>query len=297
MSSSSLVSDIWKVLSFQAFNPDAAEASLPLKDRAGQGVIGGLYLGPAQMTSCIIRHTRAGFVFSNITKRPIDFPIKELRPEDFRACFKEKVRDLVVTVGGITDVSLKANIRKQPELSELVMLSTQPQKLLGASFAKNMRYSLLHNGNQNQCFLAATDQLQLSAIADVIDKAQFRIIRYQSALVSALDKVMDEEDVKAGRVFPLILDNGNAFFTKVSAQGMWEGWRFRAKVITSPEDSVLKVFLNSLSLTGSDTLLVVDLGSNYDYPVEKDLEGISFKRFEQSVVGKEYLPFYLSTLN
>jgi len=249
------------------------------------------------MTSCIIRHTRGGFVFSNVIKRPIDFPIKELRPEDFKACFKEKVRDLVVMVGGVTELSLKANIRKQPEVSEMMMLSSQPQKLLGPNFAKNVRYSILHNPAHNQCFLASTDQLQLNGLMDVIEKAQFRIVRMQSAFVSALDKVLDEDDVKNARTFPLILENGNAFFTKVSPQGMWEGWRYRAKVINSPEDSVLKVFINSLGLTPQDNLLVVDLGSNFDYPIEKDLEGIAFKRYENFTCGREYLPFHLATIN
>lgn len=294
---STLLNDIWGLLSFKAFNPDVAEASVPLRDRVGQRTIGGLYVGPTQMSSCTIQHTRGGFVFSDIQKRPIDFPLRELRPEDFKACFKEKVQELVVVMGGMTELALRTNIRKQPEVNELMMLATQPQKVLGQSFVKNIRYSLLHHPAQNQCFLASTDQLQVNALLDVIDRAQFKVIRAQSAMVSALDRVLDEEEVKSGRVFPLVLDHGNAFYTKVTTQGVWEGWRYRAKVITSPEDSVLKVFLNSLSLTPADTLLVVDLGSNYDYQIEKDMEGINFRKYDIPAVNQEYLPFYLSTLN
>jgi hypothetical protein len=249
------------------------------------------------MSSCIIRHTRGGFVFSDIVHRPIDFPLRELRPEDFKSCFKEKVQDVVLTVGGMTEVSLRTNIRKQPEANELVMLSTQPQKMLGQSFAKNIRYSILHHPTQNQCFLAATDQLQLNTVFDVLDRAQFRVARAQAAMVSALDKVLDEEEVKTGRAYPLILENGNAFYTKVTPQGVWEGWRYRANVITSPADSVLKVFLNSLSLSPEESLLVVDMGSNYDYPIEQDLEGINFRKYDVPAVNSEFLPFYLSTLN
>lgn len=292
-----ILEDIWKVLSFKAFMPDTNEPLLPLRERAGNATFGGLYIGPTQMTSCIIRHTRGGFVFSNVIKRPIDFPLRELRPEDFKACFKEKVRDLVVVVGGMTDISLKANIRKQPELTEMAMLANQPQKLLGSNFAKNVRYTLLHNPAHNQCFLGGTNQINLNSLMDVIEKAQFRIVRMQSAMMSALDAVLDEEDVKSGEVCPLILDNGNAFFTRVNDRGMWEGWRYRANVINSPEDSVLKVFINSLSLTSQDNLLVVDLGSNYDYPIQKDLEDVSFRYYDIAATGREFLPFYLSTIN
>ncbi len=297
MNTSNMLADVWNVLSFKAFLPEPGEATLPFKDRAGQGTFGGLYIGPAQMTSCVIRHTHGGFVYSNITKRPIDFSLKELHPEDFRSLFKEHISNIVLSIGGITDISLKSSIRRQPEVSEMLMLSNQPQKLLGSNYVVNHRYTLLHNQNHNQSFLAGTELMQLNALLDVIKRAQFRPVRVQSALVSALDKVMDEDEVRTGRSFPLVLDNGNAFFTKVSPAGVWEGWRYRAKVITSPEDSSLKVFLNSLSLSAQDNLLIVDLGSNYDYPIEKDLEGVSFRRYEVAAVGREYLPFYFSTLN
>lgn len=277
--------------------PDVAEPTLPFKDRAALGTFGGLYVGPAQMTGCVIKHTRGGFIFSDIAKRPIDFSLKEIHPEDFKTFFKEKIQDLVLVVGGLTELSLKANIRRQPELGEMLMLSNQPQKLLGMNYTASHRYSLLHNPNHNQSFLAGTDLAQLNGLLDVLKRAQFNVVRAQSAMVMALDKVLDEEDVKAGRTYPLILDNGNAFFTKVGQQGVWENWRYRAKVITSPEDSALKVFLNSLSLGAQDNLLVVDMGSNYDYPIEKDLEGINYRRYEVAAVGREYLPFYLSTLN
>jgi|GEM_PF-2099619 hypothetical protein len=293
---SNILKDVWDILSYKAFLPDPAEPTLPLRNRAF-GTVAGLYIGPAQMVGCLIHHTRVGFSFSNITKRPIDFALKELHPEDIRTLFREKVDDVVVIAGGLTDIALKSNIRRQPEVSEIVMLSSQPQKLLGSNFVANHRYSLLHNPVHNQSFLAGTDQLQLNVIVEVVKRAQFRVIRLQSAMVCALDKVLDEDDVKQGRIFPLILDNGNAFFTRVGQQGNWEGWRYRAKVISSPEESALKVFLNSLSLTAQDNLLIVDMGSNYDYPIEKDLEGINFRRFEATSVGREYLPFYLSTLN
>lgn len=294
--SSTLIKDVWNILSMKAFVPDTGEPTLPFKDRAGQGVFGGLYVGPSQMTGCIIRQTRSGFTFSNIVKRPIDFSLKELNPDDFKTLFREKVEDVVVLAGGITELSLKANIRRQPEVAEMMMLSSQPQKLLAMNYTPNHRYALLHNQTQNQCFLAATDQTQLNMLMDVVKRAGFNIVRLQSALVSALDRVLDEEEVKSGRVFPLVLDNGNAFFTKVT-QGVWEGWRYRAKVITSPEDSALKVFLNSLGLGPQDNLLVIDLGSNYDYPIEKDLEGINYRRYEVASVGREFLPFHFATLN
>jgi hypothetical protein len=293
---SNIINDVWSILSFKAFMPDAGEPTLPLKSRI-TAPVGGLYIGPAQMTGCIIRPGRAGFTFSDIVKRPIDFSLKELHPEDFRTLFREKVGDLVVIVGGLTDVALKSNIRRQPEVGELIALSNQAQKLLGMNYAINHRYSLLHNPNHNQCFLAGTELAQLNALLDVIKRVNFRVVRLQSAFVCALDKVLDEEEVKLGRAFPLILDNGNAFFTKVGAQGTWEGWRYRAKVITSPEESALKVFINSLALNAQDNLLVVDLGSSYDYPIEKDLEGINYRRYEVASVGREYLPFYLSTFN
>jgi len=296
MSTNSLIKDVWNVLSLKAFVPEAGEATLPFKDRAGQGVFGGLYIGPSQMTGCIIRQTRSGFSFSNIVKRPIDFSMKELNPEDFKTLFREKVENVVVIAGGMTELSLKANIRRQPEVSEMLMLSSQPQKLLAMNYTPNHRYSLLHNQTQNQCFLASTDQPQINQLMDVLKRAGFNIVRMQSAFVSALDKVLDEEEVKSGRAFPLVLDNGNAFFTKTT-QGVWEGWRYRAQVITSPEDSALKVFINSLGLGPQDNLLIVDLGSNYDYPVEKDLEGINFRRYEVASVGREFLPFYFSTIN
>lgn len=291
-----LITDVWNILSMKAFKPNPGEATIAFKDRAGGLVFGGLYIGPSQMTGCIIKQGRGGFTFSNIVKRPIDFALKELNPEDFRSLFKEKVNDLVVVVGGMTEVALKSNIRRQPEVSEMLMLSQQPQKLLSMHYTPNHKYSLLHNTAQNQCFLAATDQTQLNQLVDILKRAQFNIVRLQSAMVSVLDKVLDEEEVKTGRAFPLILDNGNAFFTKVT-QGVWEGWRYRAKVITSPQDSALKVFLNSLGLGPQDNLLVVDLGSNYDYPIEKDLEGINYRRYEVASAGREFLPFYFSTIN
>ena len=292
-----LLQDVWSILSFKAFQPEVGEPTLPLKDRVGAGeVIGGLYIGPSQMTGCIIKSGRGGFTFSNIVKRPIDFSMKELNPDDFKTLFREKVSNVVVIVGGITEVSLKSNIRRQPEVAEMLMLSQQAQKLLGPNFTPNNRYSLLHNPAQNSCFMAITNQPQLNMLMDVVRRAGFNVIRMQAAFVNAMDRVLDEEEVKSGRAFPLFLDNGNAFFTKVT-QGIWEGWRYRAKVITSPEDSSLKVFLNSLGLGPQDNLLVVDLGSNYDYPIEKDLEGMNYRRYEVASVGPEFLPFYFATIN
>jgi hypothetical protein len=288
--------DMWSVLSFKAFLPEAGDATLPLKARMTGRPIGGLYVGPTQISSCIMRYTAGGFLFSNITKRPIDFALRELQPEDFRSLFKENIQDLVVVVGGMTEVTLKSNIRRQPEIAELQMLSAQPQKIISTGYSPNHRYSLLHNATQNQSFLASTDLARLNMVSDVLRRAQFNIIRMQSALVGALDRILDEDEVKNGRAFPLILDHGNAFFTKVT-QGVWEGWRYRAKVISSIEDSALKVFINSLALGPQDTILLIDLGSNYDYPIAKDLEGIAHRRYEVAAVGQEYLPFYLSTLN